>query len=165
MLGQGSYDRVKVHIRACDSTPYGETQMASITETARSFFEACEQGKGWAECSTYCHPDASFACQADPLAEVRTLKDYADWMKGMFTPMPDARYTVSAFATDPERQAVVASATFHATHTGKGGPVPPTGRKTDSDYVYVMRFEDGKIRQMTKVWNSGWALRELGWGS
>jgi len=27
-----------------------------------------------------------------------------------------------------------------------------------------MAFDGGKIRHMTKVWNSGWSLRELGWG-
>jgi len=26
-----------------------------------------------------------------------------------------------------------------------------------------MEFEDGKIRHMTKIWNDGWAIRELGW--
>jgi hypothetical protein len=36
-------------------------------------------------------------------------------------------------------------------------------RHTDTDYVYAMQFEDGRIRHMTKVWNAGWAMRELGW--
>ena len=48
--------------------------------------------------------------------------------------------------------------------TGWGGPCPPTGKGTNTDYVYVMEFEGDKIRHMTKIWNSGWALRELGWG-
>jgi hypothetical protein len=26
-----------------------------------------------------------------------------------------------------------------------------------------MEFEDGKISHMTKIWNAGWAMRELGW--
>ncbi len=32
---------------------------------------------------------------------------------------------------------------FTATHTGEGGPMPPTGKSTRTDYVYVMEFEDG----------------------
>jgi hypothetical protein len=28
-----------------------------------------------------------------------------------------------------------------------------------------MDFADGRIRHMTKVWNDGWALRQLGWAS
>jgi len=26
-----------------------------------------------------------------------------------------------------------------------------------------MEFEDGKISHMTKIWNAGCAMRELGW--
>lgn len=77
--------------------------------------------------------------------------------------MPDASYEVKAFAVDRERNNVAAYAVFHGTHKGDGGPLPPTGKSTKSDYVYVMEFDGGKIRHMTKVWNSSWALRDLGW--
>src|SRR3954447_8720124 len=78
--------------------------------------------------------------------------------------MPDGHYTVKSFATDGERNNVCAYGVFSATHTGQGGPLPPTGKSTNTDYVYVMQFEGDKISHMTKIWNSGWALRELGWG-
>ena len=39
----------------------------------------------------------------------------------------------------------------------------PTGKKTQTDYVYVMDFAHGKIGHMTKIWNAPWAIRELGW--
>jgi hypothetical protein len=29
--------------------------------------------------------------------------------------------------------------------------------------VYVMEFADGKIRHMTKIWNDGFSLKQLGW--
>jgi predicted ester cyclase len=138
-------------------------ETGSITDTARAFFDAVDTGQGWEACSAYCHPDATFAAQAEPLAEVQTLADYAEWMKGMMSITPDGRYEIKAFAVDPERQTVVAYAIFHATHTGEGGPVPPTGKSTSSDYVYVMDFDGDKIRHMTKIWNASWALRELGW--
>jgi predicted ester cyclase len=134
-----------------------------ITSTARDFFEACETGQGWAVCREWCHDGATFECQADVLAEVTTLRGYSDWMKGLLGPLPDGRYELRAFATDPKRNRVVAAAVFHGTHTGQGGPVPPTGRKAAADYVYVMDFEDGRIRHMTKVWNDSWSLRALGW--
>jgi len=66
-------------------------------------------------------------------------------------------------ATDHERNNVSAYGVFSGTHTGEGGPVPPTGKSMSTDYVYVMDFEDGKIRHMTKIWNDGLALKELGW--
>ena len=137
--------------------------MPSITETAAAFFKACETGQGWAGCCDYCTPDASFAAQAEPLAEVRTLEAYCDWMKGLLTFIPDGSYEIKAFATDEQRQSVCAYGVFSGTHSGEGGPCPPTGRSTRTDYVYVMEFAGGKIRHMTKIWNAGWAIRELGW--
>ena len=77
--------------------------------------------------------------------------------------LPDARYELRSFATDSERGNVSAYAVFMGTHTGEGGPVPPTGKAVSSDYVYVMDFAGGKIRHMTKIWNSDYALKELGW--
>ncbi len=136
--------------------------MASIRETAEAFFTACETGKGWEGCSAYCTPNASFAAQAEPLAEVRTLRDYTEWMKGILTVLTDGRYELKSFAVDAERNNVCAYAVFIGTHLA-GGPVPPTGKTTRTDYVYVMQFEGGKIAHMTKIWNSGMALKELGW--
>ncbi len=130
--------------------------------SARAFFEACEAGRGWEACRAYCTPEASFSAQAGALASVRTLEEYTEWMKSILTVLTDGRYDLHAFAEDQERGQVVAFATFVGTHKA-GGPVPPTGRTTRTDYVYVMRFRDGKIAHMTKVWNDGHALKELGW--
>jgi predicted ester cyclase len=136
---------------------------SAITDVAEKFFATCEAGKGWAACKPYCTSDATFACQADALAEVRTLQAYADWMQGVIKMMPDGRYELKSFATDARRRSVTAYAVFLGTHTGEGGP-PPTGKSTRSDYVYAMEFSGDKIRHMTKIWNAGWAMRELGWG-
>jgi predicted ester cyclase len=136
--------------------------MSSITTVASQFFDACEAGKGWEGCKSFCKPSATFACQADALADVGSLQQYADWMQGLMKIMPDGRYELKSFATDAERNNVTVVAVFSGTHTGEGGP-PPTGKSTKSDYVYSMDFEGDKIRHMTKVWNSNWALRELGW--
>jgi predicted ester cyclase len=139
------------------------TETASMLETAKAFFDAVDTGQGWEACSAYCHPDATFEAQADALADVHTLPDYAEWMKGMLVVLPDARYDMKSFAVDADRQNVIAYAVYYGTHTGEGGPVPPTGKSASSDYVYVMDFEGGKIRHMQKIWNDGWALRQLGW--
>ena len=136
--------------------------MTSITASAKEFFDACETGKGWEGCKTYCTADATFSAQAEPLAEVKTLAQYADWMKGLFGPLPNGSYEVKSFATDAERNNVTAYGVFSGTHTGPG-PVPPTGKSTRTDYVYVMQFTGDKISHMTKIWHSGLALRELGW--
>jgi predicted ester cyclase len=134
-----------------------------MTATAREFFEACETGKGWEGCKAFCHEGATFSGQADALADVTTLRGYCDWMKGLLGPLPDGRYELTAFATDKERNRVVVTAVFHGTHSGQGGPVPPTGKTVAADYAYVMEFEGGKIGHMTKIWNDHHSRRALGW--
>jgi len=137
--------------------------MASITNVAESFFADCEAGNGWEACSEYCTPNATFSAQAEPLLDVRTLEDYTNWMQGIMTVLPGAHYEVRSFATDAERNNVAAYGVFHGTHTGEGGPVPPTGKSTSTDYVYVMQFDGDKISHMTKIWHAGLAMKELGW--
>ncbi len=39
----------------------------------------------------------------------------------------------------------------------------PTGKSVAADYVYMMEFDGDKIRHMTKVWNDGQSLKQLGW--
>ena len=136
--------------------------MSAITATAKAFFDACETGKGWDVCKAWCTPRATFAAQAEPLADVRTLQQYTDWMQGLLTVLTDGGYEVKSFATDAERNNVCAYGVFTGTHLA-GGPVPPTGKTTRTDYVYVMQFDGGKIAHVTKIWNAGLALKELGW--
>jgi predicted ester cyclase len=137
--------------------------MPTIKDTAQSFFDACETGKGWEGCKAYCHASATFSAQAGALAGIETLEGYTDWMKGMFTLVPDGSYEIRSFAVDEARRNVSAYGVFRGTHTGQGGPVPPTGKKLEADYVYVMAFEGDRIRHMTKIWNDGISLKQLGW--
>lgn len=135
----------------------------SMLDTAKQFFEACESGKGWAVCQAFCNEGATFRCQADALAEIKTLEAYSEWMKGLLEPIPDGRYELMAFAADEPRNTVVAAAVFHGTNAGPGAANPPTGKAVATDYVYIIAFDGSKIRHMTKVWNDVTALRALGW--
>ncbi len=137
--------------------------MTNITQVAERFFEACETGKGWDGCKAYCTDNASFSAQSEVLADTTTLEGYCDWMKGLLGILPDGRYELKSFATDVSRNNVSAFAVFHGTHTGDGGPVPPTGKSVAADYVYVMNFDGDKISHMTKIWHSGMSLQQLGW--
>ncbi|MBY8976589.1 ester cyclase [Rhodobacteraceae bacterium NNCM2] len=135
----------------------------SMIDTAMTFFDACETGKGWAGCSAHCVPGATFSCQSQALAETRTLEAYTEWMKGLLAPLPDGHYELKGFAEDTGRDMVLAFAVFHGTHTAEGGPVGPTGKAVAADYVYAMEFEGGKIAHMTKIWNDAESLKALGW--
>ena len=137
--------------------------MSSMEDRGRAFFDACESGKGWDACREYCHDDATFSAQAPALAEITTLHAYVDWIESLAAPMPGNSYEIRGFAADEARSCVIGFGVFRATHSGEGGPVPATGRSTETEYVYVMRFEGDRIRHMTKVWNDGYCLAELGW--
>lgn len=135
----------------------------SNSETAMTFFEACETGKGWEGCKAWCHDGATFSCQADALADTTTLEGYTEWTKSILTPIPDGRYELKGFAADEARNTVLAFGVFHGSQTGEGGPIAATGNAVATDYVYSMEFDGDKIRHMTKIWNDGHALKQLGW--
>jgi steroid delta-isomerase-like uncharacterized protein len=138
--------------------------MSTNLNSAKQFFEACETGKGWEVCSSFCHPEATFSSQTTVLSEISTLEGYCEWMKNLFTPVPDGHYELKYFAADDARNSVAAFAVFHGTQTGPGGPVPPTGKTIAADYVYHMEFEGDRIKHMTKIWNDTISLQQLGWG-
>jgi hypothetical protein len=104
--------------------------MTSMRGTAERFFEACATGRGWGGCERYCHPGATFTAQADALEGVKTLEAYTEWMKGLLVLLPDGRAEVRSFAVDETLNNVAAFGVFRGTHTGEGGPVPPTGSAT-----------------------------------
>lgn len=135
----------------------------AIRETAEHFFDACETGKGWDTCARFCHPGATFSAQAAALDGIDTLEAYTEWMKGLLQIVPDGQYELRSFGVDQDRGNATAYAVFRGTHTGDGGPVPPTGKQVEADYVYVMDFDGDRIRHMTKVWNDGVSLAQLGW--
>ena len=56
--------------------------MSSIKETAEQFFDACETGKGWDACQTYCHEGATFSSQTGALEGVETVQGYTEVIRG-----------------------------------------------------------------------------------
>jgi len=134
-------------------------------ENAQKFFEACEAPRGWEGCRQYVAENASFEAQSEPIAELSTVQAYCDWMaKFANVTVPDATYDLHTASYDEQTRKAVFFATYHAKHTGEGGPVPPTQKETHSHYVYILTMnQEHKVEKMVKVWNAPWAMRELGW--
>src|SRR4028118_832072 len=130
-MSTGCYDALP------ESTARGGGHMPPMTSVAESFLAACDTGKGregrrahsapdaplpapaqpraaggagggWGGCRAYCAPDATFSAQAEPLLEVKTLEQYAEWMKAIVGILPDAHYEVKSLATDEARNNVAA---------------------------------------------------------
>ncbi len=134
-------------------------------ENATAFFVACETPEGWAGCQQYVADGATFRAQSEPLADIKTVGGYCDWMYAIGTvTLAGARYDLHSSSYDEATRTAVFFATYHAQHTGEGGPVPPTHKETHTDYVYVLTMnDDNKVANMVKVWNAPWAMKELAW--
>lgn len=137
----------------------------SAFATAKKFFETLEALKGWEGCRQYVSDKAPFSCQAGAMADVTTVEGYCEWVAGFGSvTAPGATYDLHASSWDEDRQVATFFATYNARHTGDGGPVPPTNKKTVSEYVYAIKMNaENKVESMIKIWNDGWALKELGW--
>ena len=137
----------------------------SAYENAIKFFHACESAAGWEGCREYVVDDAPFDAQSEPLVEITTVAAYCDWLAGFGTvTAPNATYHLHHQSFDEDSKTAAFFGTYQATHTGEGGPVPPTGKETKSHYVYIITMsEDDKVASMTKIWNVGWAMAQLGW--
>lgn len=135
-------------------------------EIAEKFFHACESLEGWEGCKRYVADGAPFTGQCEPLVDIDSVEGYCEWMKGFGSvTAKGCSYDVHSAAWDENQSSAIFFATFHGTHVGEGGPVPPTNQTTASHYVYVVTMNSaGKVASLTKIWNAPWAMRELGWG-
>jgi hypothetical protein len=143
---------------------FGRVAMTAF-ENATKFFHACETLTGWEGCKEYVADAATFTAQCEPLVDLKTVKDYCDWMESVGSgPLKGCSYTLRASSYDESSKTALFFGTFTATHAGEGGPVPPTNKTTNTDYVYALTMgAGGKVEKMCKIWNAPWALNELGW--
>ncbi len=139
----------------------------SAFENATKFFHACESLEGWEGCKQYVAEGAGFGGQCEALADISTLEAYTEWMAGLGKgPLVGCSYVINGSGWDEENRMAVFFGTITGSHNGEGGPVPPTGKETQTDYVYACKMNaDDKVEFMTKVWNVSWTLRDLGWAA
>ena len=134
-------------------------------ENAKKFFDACEAPAGWAGCKPYVEQGAPFVAQSEPLAAIKTVEAYCEWMAAFAgITAPGATYDLHTASYDEATRTAVFFATYHAKHTGDDGPIPRTHQETHSHYVYVVTMSaNNKVESMIKIWNAPWAMKELGW--
>ncbi len=137
----------------------------SAFDTATKFFHACETLQGWEGCKEFVAPGATFYAQSEPLIDIHSVEAYCEWMARLGKgPLKGCSYKVHSSSYDEAKRTATFVATFTAVHVGDGGPVPPTNKETNTDYVYALTMNDqGRVEKMRKVWNAAWALKELGW--
>lgn len=117
-------------------------------DTARAFFEACDYGKGWKDCQSYCHKDASFETDSDTLAGVDSLDIYGDWMTEASAMFDDnVEVEVKAEAHDRDKDIVLIYAEIRGNVI-----IGPEPMFMKTDYVHAIHFNGEKISHITKVW-------------
>jgi steroid delta-isomerase-like uncharacterized protein len=73
---------------------------------------------------------------------------------------PDMVITVEDLIGEEDK--VVARLTATGTHTGKLGPIEPTGRKATWSGIRIFRMEAGKIAEHWAIWDDVSLGRQLG---
>ena len=115
---------------------------------ARAFFEACDYGKGWSVCKSYCHDDASFETEAETLAEIDTLDTYCDWMVEALAMFDETvEIEVKSEAYDVKKDIALIYAEIRGNVI-----IGPEPMFMKTDYVYVINFNGKKISHVTKIW-------------
>jgi hypothetical protein len=134
-------------------------------EVAKKFYHQCETGTGWDGCKDFIAEGATFQAQCEPLSDIASLHDYTEWLADFIANIaPDAKYEKHVEAFDENSATATFFSTFHGTHSGDGGPVPATFKRTHSQYVYVIKMNSSnKVEALTKIWNPTWSSNELGW--
>lgn len=132
---------------------------------AKLVIDCVDNGRDFEAVREYIVEDAPFECQADAMKDLKTIEDYANWMVGIGnTTAPGFTIDKHCSAWDEDNNIAIHYATFHATHTGEGGPVPPTNKSMHTDYVYFVEVNgENKVVKMKKVWNDGFAFKQVGW--
>jgi hypothetical protein len=64
-----------------------------------------------------------------------SLRAFAESNKALVALFPDLREELRSLAIDEARQIAIAYLVIKGTHTGEGGPVPPTGKAFEVDAV------------------------------
>ncbi len=134
-------------------------------DIATSFFHACEGLEGAEGCKQYVSAGAKFDAQCEPLVEITDVLDYCDWLAGIGKgPLLGCSYVLHCSSYDDSTNTALFFGTFKAKHVADGGPVPVTMKEASSHFVYAIKMNDeGKVIEMTKIWNAPWALSRLGW--
>jgi len=81
-------------------------------ENAKQFFDACEAPAGWAGGKPYVEQGASFVAHSEPLAAIKTVAAYGEWMAAFAgITAPGATYDLPTASDDEATRTAVVFAT------------------------------------------------------
>ena len=136
-------------------------------DDCKTFLYYLDSGKGYEACKAYCvDGGASFECQCETLADIKTVQDYALWMEELCnSAFHGFTREVLSVSYCEESSTVTYVATLRGKHVQEGGPVPQSVNEMHTDYTYLVQLSDvdGKVESVRKIWNDFYALKQAGW--
>ena len=81
------------------------------------------------------------------MQEIDSLDHYTEWMAEVHKHMTNISFDVEGFAHDESRDVVLIYGIYRGVITMSETPQP-----FETDYVYALKFTEGKISHVTKVW-------------
>ena len=119
--------------------------MHKAFEDAKTFLYYLDSGKGYEACAPYCiDGGASFSSQCETLSDIKTVKDYAEWMQELVTQVFQGGCSrqVQSVSYDEQSNTVAYIAMLMA----KGGT---DTQDMTSDYTYLVTLNetDGKVQR------------------
>jgi predicted ester cyclase len=79
------------------------------------------------------------------------------WLHGVFS---DQQWDIHHVLAEGDMVAV--HCTMRATHSGDLMGIAPTGRQVEMDYIHLLRFEEGRVKDRWAVRDDIALMRQLG---
>jgi len=98
--------------------------------------------------------------QSSPIPEMRSLKEFQDWLAADRASFPDGVATIDLVIAEGDMVAMWG--TYSGTQAGPMGPFPPTGKTMKLDFCGMHRLDKGKIVETWVTWDNLASLIQLG---
>jgi predicted ester cyclase len=105
-------------------------------------------------------PNLRRHCQATPDLDIRSRDEFIAFLKVWQVATPDANTILNQLVAEGDRVAV--HATLSGTQTGPMGETPATGLPLESNFVGILRIENGQIAEIWVEWDNLAILSQLG---
>jgi steroid delta-isomerase-like uncharacterized protein len=98
--------------------------------------------------------------QATPGVQVQSLDEFKELQKQFLASMSDQKVAIEFMIAEGDY--VAAYATYSGTQDGPMGAFPATGKKAESKFISIFRFEEGKIAELWVEMDNIAFLTQLG---
>jgi steroid delta-isomerase-like uncharacterized protein len=144
---------------AAGCAPPASTQLEANKEVIRRFTEITNAAD-WDALDEVMVEDFRRHSQATAGPPVTSREEFRQLQESFLVGMPDQRVDVEMMIAEGDKVAVYA--TYSGTQTGPMGDFPMTGRRAESKFLAIFRFEDGKIAELWAEWDNLAMLTQLG---